>query len=74
MIPHSHAEESQLARTPEFQAARAIELAASELETLRLQALDLAETLSTHIRSLKARSRDMRDRPFRTEDCSNERR
>lgn len=56
--------ESVLAKTPEHQAAQALDAAAGELETLRQQALDFATVLQDRIRSIRATARDQRARAF----------
>lgn len=55
---------SELQQTPEYQAARVLDLTAGELEALKLQLVDRVAELDDRIRALRAKSRDMRALPF----------
>lgn len=64
--------ETELSKTPEYQAARALEVAAGELETLKRQALDFVETLNHRIRAIQGCARDQRRRAFDRSSPSSE--
>ena len=55
---------SELKQTPEYQAARVLDLTAGELEALKAQLVDRVFELDDRIRALKERSREMRALPF----------